>query len=126
MSETFAPFVQWLEQAAPFQGGLACAVRSADGHGASRSWVVEYGEDSLEHALRCVADLFQVIHHNRIAPGRVRWVFGAALLHCERRPDGACLGIFTAHPNGEGFDAECLERMFVEFQNAGVPGSVSA
>ena len=113
-------FVQWIEQASPFNGLLACAVRGMDGAVAARSWAPEYQESSLENVLRCVADLFQVIQHNRIAPGRVRWIYGNALLHCERRSDGACFGVFTTR-GGEGeLDPESLEQLFVEFRSVGV------
>ena len=119
-------FVQWLAQAEPFAGALACAVRGADGAGASRSWAGGFSEATLENAMRCVADLFQVIQHNRIAPGRVRWVYGKALLHCERRADGACFGVFTARNSDETFDEEGLERMFGEFRLVGLAGPVAA
>ena len=123
MKETF---VQWLQQAGPFAGALACAVRGADGAGASRSWAAGFSEASMENALRCVADLFQVIQHNRIAPGRVRWVYGHALLHCERRADGTCFGIFTTRKGDEAFDEDGLERMFIEFRAVGLAGPVVA
>jgi hypothetical protein len=123
MKETF---VQWLQQAGPFAGALACAVRGPDGAGASRSWAAGFSEASLENALRCVADLFQVIQHSRIAPGRVRWVYGDALLHCERRADGTCFGIFTARQGEAAFDKAGLERMFVEFRAVGLAGPVVA
>src|SRR6185295_13604266 len=108
---------QWLQQAEPFGGALACAVRTPEGGTAARSWAADYNAGSLENVLRCVADLFQVIQHNRIAPGRVRWVYGRAILHCERRADGTCLGIFTRRSEEvPGLDATELERMFVEFR----------
>ena len=88
-------FEQWLDQSAPDDGTLACAVRCADGALVGRSWADGFTAAALENALRCVADLFQVIERHHIAPGRVRWVFGNALLHGERRADGACFGVFT-------------------------------
>jgi hypothetical protein len=119
------PFDQWLEQIEPVGGVLACGVR-AMGSTASRSWAAGFSEASLDNVLRCVADLFQVIQHNRIAPGRVRWVFGSALLHCERRADGTCFGVFTSRRADEPFDKKGLERLFVEFRSLGVPGAVQA
>ena len=118
--------VQWLERARPIAGALAWAVRGTDGACASRSWADGFSEASLENALRCVADLFQVVQHNRIAPGRVRWVYGDALLHCERRADGTCLGVFTIRGDDAAGDEGGLEQLFVEFQLVGRTDPVGA
>jgi hypothetical protein len=123
MKETFA---LWLDQARPFAGALACAVRGADGAVASRSWAGGFSDASLENALRCAADLFEVIQHNRIAPGRVRWVYGQALLHCERRADGTCFGVFTTRNRDDPFEESGLERMFAEFRTLGLARPVAA
>ena len=116
---------QWLQQAEPFDGALACAARTAGGAGLGRSWTADFTEASLENALRCVADLFQVIQHHRIAPGRVRWVYGSVVLHCERRADGTCLGVFTARDD-DAVNADGLERMFAGFRAAGPSGPAAA
>lgn len=118
------PLAQWLRHAVPFQGALACAVRSTDGEGAACSWSSEFTEPSLENAMRCAADLFQVIQYHRITSGRVRWVFGQALLHCERRADGTCFGVFTARSE-DAFDAGELERLFASFRAEGQPGPIA-
>ena len=57
----------------------------------------------------------QVLPMNKISPGRLRWVYERALLHCERRTDGACLGVFTLRDE-QSFDRDGLARMFTEFQ----------
>jgi hypothetical protein len=119
-------FSHWLQQLTPVAGMLACGTRGADGAVASRSWADAFSEGSLDNVLRCVADLFQVIQHNRIAPGRVRWVYGKALLHCERRADGTCLAVFTSRDANPELDAEGLERLFAEFRALGIAGSVEA
>lgn len=118
-------FEEWLDQSAPCDGALACAVRCTNGALVGRSWADGFTAASLENALRCVADLFQVIDHHRIAPGRVRWVFGNALFHCERRRDGTCFGVFTVREQ-EVLDAEWLERLFVEYRAVGQPEIVAA
>ena len=120
-----AAFVQWLQQVAPPAGAHACAVRCADGLSASRSWSAGFSEASLENALRCVADLFQVMQHNNIAPGRVRWVYGDAALHCERRADGTCIGVFATR-NDDALDTVALERLFMEFSSVGLPKASAA
>lgn len=106
---------QWFEQSAPFQGILACGIRHADQTAISKTWADGYTEMAVENALRCMADFFQVLPLNRIALGRVRWIYQGALLHCERRADGACLGVFTAKDESS-IDGDGLERFFLEFQ----------
>lgn len=106
---------QWFEQSAPFDGILACGMRFADQSAASKTWSDAFGETAMENALRCIADFFQVLQLNRIPPARIRWVYQGALLHCERRQDGTCLGVFTAKDSAV-FDNEGLERFFSEFQ----------
>jgi len=81
----------------------------------SKTWGDAFPEIAMENTLRCIADLFQVLQLNRIPPGRVRWVYQGGLLHCERRADGVCLGIFTPR-DVNSIDQRGLERFFAEFQ----------
>lgn len=106
---------QWFDQSAPFEGILACGVRHLDRSTVTKSWSDGFTDLAIDNALRCVADLFQVLQVNRLASGRIRWVYQNGLLHCERRVDGPCLGIFTVR-EPSAFDAAGLERMFMEFQ----------
>ena len=106
---------QWFEQSAPFQGIMACGVRHSDQSAVAKVWADGFTEMVVESARRCVADLFQVLHLNRIPPGRVRWVYQGVFLHCERRPDGACLGIFVPK-DADAVDPAGLDRFFGEFK----------
>ena len=106
---------QWFEQSAPFEGILACGMRHLDCSTLTKSWSDGFTNLAIDNALRCVADFFQVLPINHVASGRVRWVYQDGLLHCERRSDGPCLGIFTVRDEF-AFDAAGLERMFQEFQ----------
>lgn len=106
---------QWFEQSAPFQGILACGVRHPDQTVVAKVWADGFTEMAVENVLRCVVDTFQVLHLNRIPPGRLRWIYQGAYLHCERRPDGTCLGVFVPK-NPEAVDSTGLERFFGEFQ----------
>lgn len=116
---------QWLDRCAPGTGALACAARGVDGALIGRAWAEGFTAASLENALRCVADLFQVMQHNRIAPGRVRWVYEKVLLHCERRADGTCFAMFTER--GEGaLDHAALDRLFAEFRDGGKTEAAAA
>ena len=110
----------WFEQSAPFQGILACGVRHPDRSAISKTWADGFSEMAVENALRCVVDLFQVLPLNRLPPGRVRWVYQGALLNCERRADGTCLGIFTS-ADTKAVDLAGLERFFTEFQALASP-----
>jgi hypothetical protein len=106
---------QWFEQSDPFEGILACGIRHSDQSAVVKTWADGFTEVAVENALRCVVDCFQVLQLNRIAPVRVRWVYHGALLQCERRQDGTCLGVFlTREP--AGLDLAGLDRFFTEFQ----------
>lgn len=106
---------QWFEQSTPFEGILACGIRHLDRSTVTKSWSDGFTELAIDNALRCVADLFQVLPINRLPTGRIRWVYRNGLLHCDRRADGPCLGIFTVRDDS-AFDAVGMERMFREFQ----------
>jgi hypothetical protein len=108
---------QWFEQSAPFEGILACGVRHPDRSTVTKAWADGFNDLAIDNALRCVADLFQVLPLNRFPQGRVRWVYELAVLHCERRDDGICLAVFTARDGGDArTNLTDLERMFGEFQ----------
>jgi hypothetical protein len=106
---------QWFEQSAPFAGILACGLRHPDRTTVTKSWSELFSDLAIENALRCLADFFQVLPLNRLPQGRVRWVYEEALLHCERRADGICLGLFTTREES-AYDAAGVERVFAEFQ----------
>jgi len=106
---------QWFEQSSPFEGTLACGVRHTDQSAIVKTWTDGFTEMAVENALRCVVDLFHVLPLNRIASGRIRWVYQGVLFHCERRGDGICLGVFTGRDNS-ALDLAGLDRFFSEFQ----------
>ena len=109
------PVTQWFEQQGPQNGLLAAALRSADKSTAAKSWNGEFGRDALENALRCVADVYQVLQLNGVAPARLRFVFRNSWLYCERGPDGSCLGLFT-EPDTKKLEGIGADKMFKEFQ----------
>jgi hypothetical protein len=106
---------QWFEQSSPFEGILACGVRHPDQTATAKTWADGFTEVGMEHALRCVADCFQVLQLNRIPLARLRWVYQGALLQCERRQDGTCLGVFLTR-EAESVDLAGVDRFFKEFQ----------
>jgi len=105
---------QWFEQTAPFLGILACGIRHPDRSAVSKTWADGYTEAGVEQALGCVLDCYPVLQANRFPAGRLRWVFQEAHLHCERRADGTCLGVFTPSDQTK-VDFEGLNRFFSEF-----------
>jgi hypothetical protein len=106
---------QWFEQSNPFEGILACGVRHPDQTAVVKTWADGFTEVAVESALRCVVDCFQVLHLNRIAPVRIRWIYHGALLQCEKRQDGTCLAVFLTRETAS-LDIVGLERFFAEFQ----------
>jgi len=114
---------QWFEQCAPFEGIQACCVRHVDESSICKSWANGYDDLALDTALRCVSDVHQVLQFNKISATRLRWVYENALLHCERRADGVCLGIFTVRDE-ESIDRDGLGRIFAEFQALDAEGSL--
>ena len=106
---------QWFEQSSPFEGILACGVRYPDQSTASKTWSDGFPEVGVESAMRCVVDCFQVLQLNRISSARIRWVYQGALLQCERRQDGTCLGVFLTRDTASA-DLTGMDRFFAEFR----------
>jgi hypothetical protein len=105
---------QWLSRAR-LRGVLACGVRFPDKTSLTQSWSPEFAEPSLDNAWRCASDAFQVLKVNFLPNERVLWVYEKALLHCARREDGICLGIFTAK-DLVAVDSAEIERLIAEFR----------
>jgi len=116
---------QWLARRARLRGVLACGVRFPDKTSLTQSWSPEFTAPSLENAWRCAGDAFQVLKVNFFPNERVLWVYEKALLHCARRADGICLGIFTARDRGAVDDAE-IDRLISEFRALRVDAPASS
>lgn len=105
---------QWLSQRTRLRGVLACGIRFPDKTSLTQSWSPDFPTPSLENAWRCAGDAFQVLKVNFFPNDRVLWIYEKALLHCARRADGVCLGIFTAKERGE-VDVGEIDRLIDEF-----------
>lgn len=105
---------QWFEQSAPFEGIQACCLRHVDQTCVSKAWADGYEGMVLDLAMQRVSETFQILQQNRLPQSRLRWIYESAMLHCERRNDGTCIGVFTLR-DGQSFDRDGLERMFSEF-----------
>lgn len=109
-----SPLGSWFQQRPALRGVLAGVLRTGD-QTTARSWDPGYPSETLENAVRCVTDLFQVLQLNGIPPARIRLIYAKAWLHCERGPDGSCLGVFTP-PDFQAFDIGAVDKVFKEFQ----------
>ena len=117
-------FSQWLSRRARMRGVFACCIRFPDKTTLTQSWSPEFTVPSMENALRCASDAFQVLRVNFFPNERVRWVYEKVQLDCTRREDEICLGIFAAK-EPEAVDAAEIERLIAEFRalRANAPGS---
>lgn len=71
---------------------------------------------ALQKSWRAVTETISVLQLNRFPTARFRFIFGNALVHCERRRDGACLGIF-AQKDPSTFSTADLDRLLGEFHS---------
>src|SRR5215204_5252029 len=69
---------------------------------------------ALEKSWRAVTETISVLQLNRFPTARFRFVYANAVVHCERRRDGACLGIFAQKDASDSVAAE-LDRLLCEF-----------
>jgi hypothetical protein len=105
----------WLMQAVPLPGVLACGVRFIDQTALCRSYSRDFPVVALEQSLRCVADTFRVLSVHRLPGARLRWVYARAQLHCARRDDGTILTVFVSQesPGSASLD---LENFIADFE----------
>jgi hypothetical protein len=104
---------QWIANNAGSAGILAFGLHGPDKSSFTLSCDPGFSAEALENAWRCVAETIPVLQLNRFPTARFRWVFKQVVLHCERRRDGVCLGIFAR--NDGQLDAKELDRLLVEF-----------
>ena len=69
---------------------------------------------ALQKSWRAVTETISVLQLNRFPTARFRFIYANAVVHCERRRDGACLGIF-ARKSGNEFASSELDRLLTEF-----------
>jgi hypothetical protein len=81
-----------------------------------RIFAENVSHEAAENALRGVEELFDVLRLNQIPTGRLRLIYENAILHCERRADGACLGILSIRDDSS-YDPKDLDGRFVDFQS---------
>ena len=109
-----AALQQWIANNARIAGLLAFGLHGPDKSSFTFSCHPGFSPQALENAWRCVAETIPVLQLNRFPTARFRWVFKEVVLHCERRRDGVCLGIFAQNAAG-ALDPNELERLLLEF-----------
>jgi hypothetical protein len=108
------PFSTWLKANKTVGGLLAIAV-SVPGEPA----LIEHCASSMpgtsfESAWRSLAETISVLQLNEFPTGCFRFLFGQALVHCERREDGVCIGVFARRGQTQ-LPTDQLDRLLAEF-----------
>jgi len=108
-----AALQQWMTKNRRVPGLLGLGIHTPGQPSVVESCASSFLPDALDKAWRAVTETISVLQLNRFPTARFRFVFGNALVHCERRRDGACLGVF-AHRNATSTD---LDRLLAEFHS---------
>ena len=106
-------FQAWVQNNLGIAGVLGIGVYAPGQGSFIESCVSTFSAEALENAWRCVAETIPVMQMNRLPTARFRFVYHNAVVHCERRRDGTCLGIFAM--KGHQFEREELYRLLKEF-----------
>ena len=93
-------FESWISQNTDTPGVLAFGIYVQGKMNFVQSCSANLESQSLENAWRCVAETIPVLQLNRFPTARFRFVYGEGVVHCERRKDGTCLGIFARRDEG--------------------------
>ena len=108
-----AAFQKWIESNVGMPGVLAFGVHTPNKKSFVASCTSTFTPQALENAWRYVAETIPVLQLNRFPTARFRFVYHNAVVHCERRRDGTCLGIFAV--KGHQFEQDELYRLLNEF-----------
>ena len=106
-------FQHWIQNNLGIAGVLGFGIYSPGKDSFVESCVSTFSPQALENAWRCVAETIPVMQLNRFPTARFRFVYHQAIVHCERRRDGTCLGIFATR--GHQFETDELQRLLNEF-----------
>lgn len=78
---------QWLASLEGHPSCMACAVRLPRQSAVVRSWEESVGESALDHAIRSVVDVFQILKLHRLPSQYLQWTFAGGVLHALCRAD---------------------------------------
>jgi len=104
---------QWMNRNRRTPGLLGLGIQVPGQPNVVQSCVSSFVQEALDKAWRAVTETISVLQLNRFPTARFRFVFGNALVHCERRRDGACLGVFA---NRNATSTE-VDRLLTEFHS---------
>jgi hypothetical protein len=107
-------FQDWLGRNSRIPGLIGLAVSAPDKSSLLQVCTPNFLPEALDRAWRAVLETISVLQLNRFPTARFRFVYGIAIVHCERRRDGSCLGIFSKKSASEFSPAE-LDRLVAEF-----------
>lgn len=105
---------EWMSLNSSTPGLLGLGIYSPDQASLVESSASGILPQALDKSWRAVTETISVLQLNRFPTARFRFVYANAVVHCERRRDGACLGIFARKGGGE-FAANELDRLLSEF-----------
>ena len=111
-----ANFQEWVTRNSNMPGLLGLAIHCPGQNNLVESCVHSLLPQALEKAWRAVTETISVLQLNRFPTARFRFIYANAVVHCERRRDGACLGIFAQKSAGDFVGAE-LDRLLSEFHS---------
>jgi hypothetical protein len=107
-------FSAWLAANKTVAGLLALVV-SAPGEAAQiEQCASAFAGASFEIAWRSLAETIPVLQLNNFPTGCFRFVFEHAFVHCERREDGVCIGLFVRRGPSQ-LSTEGMDRLLAEF-----------
>jgi len=109
-----ASFKEWVTRNSSMPGLLGLAIHCPGQANLVESCMHSLLPQALEKAWRAVTETISVLQLNRFPTARFRFIYANAVVHCERRRDGACLGIFAQKDAGDFVAAE-LDRLLSEF-----------
>lgn len=104
---------QWIQSKLGIPGVLGFGIYTPAKGTFIESCASTFAPQALENAWRCVAETIPVLQLNRFPTARFRFVYHHAVVHCERRRDGTCLGVFAVR--GHQFEHDELYNLLSEF-----------
>ena len=104
----------WIDRNTSTTGVLAFGVFAPGKNSFIQPCSASLSAPGLENAWRCVAETIPVLQLNRFPTARFRFVYGEAVVHCERCRDGTCLGIFAQRSEEDCAPSE-INRLLTEF-----------
>lgn len=109
-----AALQDWVSRNSGTPGLLALGIYSPGQTSVVESCMPSLLPQALDKAWRAVTETISVVQLNRFPTARFRFVYANAIVHCERRRDGACLGIF-AQKHGNDIATGEIDRLLAEF-----------